>query len=405
MSQSSETAPAVGTSSLGGAREIAARFQAFQQAEAAPESTKEAPETKAEPKEAAKGTETKQEASSGGKGDGILPAEKTPQKAPESKAEAKGSPDKKEVQSTEKAGPDGLTKEQRSDLVKVKERAEALEARSKELEAKLADHEITKKEVDELRRIRTELEEKSKVYEAKATAFDVSSSPHFQKTIIAPLKTLSQGMESLCETNKLDADAVFAAIKNPDEASGNAALSEFLANLDTFTSNKFQRIVNDMRDLERKGQELIEKAPEAWTAIQTEMNKKAEEDKIKSKETMGLAHKAVHSAMKERFSFVSDEVLKDAQAIELSSLSPDKQAYYIQAGLAALEFNNVLKAKDAEIESLKAAIKKDLPPGTRDGDSETVTRETKQRDMDDEKYNNLTTGQRLQLEFGQQNRR
>jgi hypothetical protein len=397
-----DTIPRTSTSALGGAKEIMNRFEAFRAAEAGEgkETKPEAPEKAAAPQKAANGTETKQEASSEKKADGLLPPEKGLQKAPESKAEPKGSPDKK---SQEKAGPDGLTKEQRSDLVKVKERAEALESRAKELEEKLSDHEITKKEVEELRKVRAELEERSKIYEAKATAFDVTASPHYQKTIHEPMVTLTKGMEALCEQKKLDADAVFAAIANPDESAGNEALSEFLASLDTFTSNKFQRMVNDMRDLDRKGQELIAKSPEAWSAIQAEQTRQAEAQKTKDKETYEIAGKALIPAWQERFPFITpemgEEIRKEALTVDFDKLPPASKATYAQALAVTTRMNAALQAKDAEIERLKKAIKDDLPPGPNDTETSHQPKEQAKK-LDDDAYANLTTGQRLQMEFG-----
>jgi hypothetical protein len=398
-----DTIPRTSTSALGGAKEIMNRFEAFRAAEAegGKETKPEAPEKAAAPQKAANGTETKQEASSEKKADGLLPPEKGLQKAPESKAEAKG--DKKDQSTEEKRGSDGLTKTERAELVKFKERAEAAEA-------KLGEHELTRKEAEELRAYKEtaeakvkELEERSKIYEAKATAFDVTASPHYQKTIHEPMVTLTKGMEALCEQKKLDADAVFAAIANPDESVGNEALSEFLASLDTFTSNKFQRMVNDMRDLDRKGQELIAKSPEAWSAIQAEQTRQAEAQKTKDKETYEIAGKALIPAWQERFPFITpemgEEIRKEALTVDFDKLPPASKATYAQALAVTTRMNAALQAKDAEIERLKKAIKDDLPPGPNDTETSHQPKEQAKK-LDDDAYANLTTGQRLQMEFG-----
>lgn len=339
----SEVQPNPLASTLGGKEAILARFQAFQKGEAEPVQ-KEAPqeEVKVE-SQAPEKVEAKQESS-------LLPKEKEVIK-PVAKEEPKKVEDKK--------GSDGLTKEERAELIKFKEEA----SRAKELEAKLKDFDLTTKELNELKALKSELEEKAKVYEAKATAFDVTATPKFQETIAKPMGRLVEAMERLCAGNEISVDEVFAALENPDISKGNATLAEFMASLNTFDQGDFTRMVGDMRDLNRKGQELVAKAPEAWTALQAEQQKAQEVEKTKAKETYKMANEAVFKAMQDRFPFLKEETLaKDvsqgALEVDFDNLSPDAKAYYAQAGMVALHFNPIIKSKDEEIASLKAALKK-----------------------------------------------
>lgn len=401
MSEPKDTPPSVGTSSLGGAGAIMERFKAFEKGESGESKTEAKVEESKSTQDPENRTETKQEASSEKKGDSILPPEKGSQKAPESKVEAKGSPDKG-VQSTEaKRGSDGLTKEERAEVVKFKARAE-------ELEAKLADHEATTKELTELRKIRVDLEtkykeveERANLYYAKAVEHDVKVDPEFRRVVIEPMETLSKGMESLCEKNKLDVDAVFAAISNPDEVAGNAALSDIRSGLDEFTADKFKRIVNDLRDTERKGQDMLRDAPKTLTALQTKAKEEAERKSVADKETYEKASKALIPAWQERFPFIDkamgEEILKEGMEVDFDKLTPASKATFAQALAVSTRFNSILKAKDDEIAALKAAVKKDTPPNVRDGQSENGSTA---KHSDDEAYSRLSSGERYALAFG-----
>lgn len=375
----SETPPTPATSSLGGASAIQNRFNEFManDGKTPPEIKKEeAPEKKEAVKEV---KEEKTETQS------LLPPEKTPEVKKEEKT----------PQSTEKkVGSDGLTKEERAELVKFKEKA----SRVDELEAKLGEFDLTRKERDELRTLKTEMEEKLKTYEAKATAFDVRNSPHFQKTIEEPGARLTTAMESICATHKLTPEDVFKAIYAEDPMKGNAVLSEYMSSLDAMTARTFERIVGDLRELNIKANQLIEKAPEAWTAIQAEQKKREEADKLKAKESYKLASGAIHGAMKERFPFLADEklskdVLDSSMEIDFDALSPDKKAYYAQAGQTLLHVNNIIREKDAEIARLKAAVaKQSREPGLADGDvpkKETATQ------VEEQNLEKMTVGQRM----------
>lgn len=382
-----------GQSSLGGSAAIKARFDAFRAQESAPEGN--APETPTAPQKET--TQKPDAAPPEKKSDAILPPEKEVPKAPEKK------PEPQKPQSTEppKKGSDNLTKEERAELVAFKEKA----ARVDELEQKVKDHEATSKERDELKTLTKQLEDKAKVYEAKATAFDVTSTPHFQDTISKPMQALVEGMESICKSNNLAPEEVFSAIQNPDETKGNTVLSEFVGTMDSFTSRKFERIVNDMRELSRKGQALIDKAPEAWTAIQEEQKKRESEAKTKAQETYTAANQAVMREMKERFPFLKDdkigeEVLKEAQGVNWDDLSPDKKAYFAQAGYVMLHINSQMKTLREENESLKAAMKRDQPFGPDGGNKETANGQETNKERDDDAFMKMTSGQRFAATFG-----
>jgi hypothetical protein len=381
----SESAPPALTSSLGGAKAIAGRFAAFQAQEAAG-GTKADPGPSEAPKPAsgAEATETtpKVEASS------ALPPEK------ESPKEEK-KPDPKPAATDKKVGSDGLTKEERADLVRFKKEAE----RAGELEKKLADHELTRKERDELKELHAKAEERAKTYEAKAMAFDVRSSPEFQKSIIEPGERLEGAMREIIKEFKLSEEDVFGAIFNPSSVKGNATLSEYISNMDAMTARRFERIVGDMRDLEVRSQQLIEKAPEAWQAIQANSKKLEEESKAKAKETYRLASEDVFSQMQQRFPFlkeeaVAKEVMAEASSLDFDSLTPDKKAYYAQSGQALLHVNSILKAKDAEIASLKAALKKGgSEPGPADGGAGAASKTVAEVKADD--LSKMTPGERM----------
>lgn len=371
---------------------MGARFAAFQQKEATAKAP--APEAKETPNPTPPATEQKPapETKVEAKTSTLLPSEKTAPKEPSQLTEKKPDP------TPEKKGADGLTKEERAELVRFKKEAE----RVSELEEKVKTFEATQSERDELKRRYTELEERAKVYEAKATAFDVRNSTHFQETVDKPMKILVHGMDDLCQKNNLNADEVYQAIWAPNETDGNVKLAEFLGSMDGFTTDKFKRMVNDMRDLGRKAQELTEKAPEAWSAIQAEEKKRKEEALSKSKETYRLANEAVfhgdgkEAGLKDRFPFLKDtpegqQVLTDAIAVDFDTMPPGTRAYYAQAGQAALHFNRILQAKETEIAQLKEALKKEGHVA-RPSDGNKPLEEAK---SEADPYAGMTTGQRM----------
>lgn len=389
----SEAQPQSSSSTLGGKEAILARFQAFQRGEdtsVAKEEPKqetpqqEAPPAKEEKPDASQAPENKPEAK---QESSILPKEKELPKPP-TKQEAKVEKPKSELR-----GSDGLNKEERAELLKFKEKASKVE----ELEAKLKDFEITTKELAELKALKDDLEQRAKTYEAKATAFDITSTPKWQETIAQPMSLLVKAMESLCESNGLPTDEVFAALENQDISKGNAALSEFMSSMNTLDQRSFDRMIGDMRDINRKGQELVAKAPEAWTALQAEQQKAKEEAKAKELETYKLANEAVFKAMQERFPFLKDEtiskeVLEGATALDFEGMSPDAKAYYAQAGMTALHFNNIVKSKDEEIASLKAALKKHQPIGPNNG---SRSEEKPEGQNQEAAMDGMTTGERM----------
>lgn len=384
LNQPSER-PVPQTSTLGSEKDIMQRFKDVADGkntrmDAPKEEVKVEAKTEAKVEPPSK-TEDKKESS-------ILPAEKTVAKKEE--------PKKEEVPLTEqkKVGPDGLTKEERAELVGFKKKAERVD----ELEAKVKDHEATAKERDELKTLRSQLEEKLKIAEAKAAAFDVSNDENYRTSVIEPLGKLGNALRSLCEANKIPVDDVVAAIEMSDESKADTILAEFAANLNDFTKVKFQRMVSDIRDIGMIRNEMISKAPEAWQAIQLENQKRAEAQKARDKETYVLANQTVLKEMQQRFPFlkdpaIADEILKEATELDFASMPPDVRAYYAQTGQAALRFNGIVQALQEENESLKEALgRKNGQPGPTDGQRPAPSSIA---ELDDEKLKNLSPGDRF----------
>lgn len=373
------------SSTLGGPKAIQERFKSFVAAES--NSSTETTTVKETPQKPAK-TPAKATVEKVEKAESILP--------PEEGVETQSTDKSKETTqdpSKEKKGSDGMNATERKEFLELKAKAE----RAVELEQKVKDGEATLKQYEELRGLHADLEERYKLVEAKATAFDVRNSPQFKATVSEPLGILVKGVEDLCSKVNLKPAEVFDAIWDEDEIKGNTKLSEFLGSMDSVTARKFERMVDDMRITAAKGDKLLASAPEAWTAIQADQKKAEEAKAVKEKETYKIANEAIFNEMKQRFPFlaeeeVADKVIKGALELDFRAMSPDKLAFYAQAGMASLHFNKVLKAKDAEIASLKSALQKDKPSGPGDG---APHKEESQETVDEKQYEGMTTGQRM----------
>jgi hypothetical protein len=344
----SQTAPPqgkTGSSSLGGARDIANRLDSFMQGRAG------------------NGT-------GASKSELPLPPEKQKEKVTTDKpkvdqAKVTDPKDKATTQSPEKekVGSDGLTKEERAQVVEFRKRAETAEARAKELEAKEAEGQASAKELAELKRLNKERETDYERNEREIAAVRIQGSKKYQETIAQPMQRLTTKIEEIAKGTQQDPDTVFNAIGIADTVKRNLALNEILEKMDPLTQDVFKQSVNALLDLEPKAAKLMSEAREAWQAHQLEEKQAKESEAQLKRETYLKASEEVWKVMQERLPALSDpeiskRVRERADKFDIYTAPEDIVAMAAQSAYSVGEMQAVIDKKDEEISQLKASIER-----------------------------------------------
>lgn len=392
-----QTQPRVGTSSLGGAAQIVKRFQEFKAKEsggeakapvapaapAAPVKEQAAPPAKEEPKvekEVVSVDPKKTELES------ILPPEKTLPKKEEKK---------ESVQSTEDVkGTDGLTKEQRAELVRFKEKA----ARVDELEKQAETYTLTTKERDELKKAKEDLEARIKELEPAAYMHNITLDPKYQESFGKPMKIIDTYLGKVCEKFSINPSELQSAIWNEDRFAGNQKLSELFSEMDSTTAQEALSTIQKFRELAVSEREYLKNPIEAWNALETERKSLSEQKKQEFKQTYKIASEKVMDAMESRFPFIKEkgireEILKESLDVDFDALTPAQKAGIVQSYAVALRINPLIDELREEIARLKKAIKDDLPPGPGDG-APAAAKPEKSDYLSDEELAKMSPGQR-----------
>lgn len=324
-----------GKSALGSTTEISQRLEQFMKAK--PEPTGEKPSSE-------------------------IPLKDKKAPTPEKAEKTSDTPEKPDP-SKDKVGTDGLTKEERAQVVEFKKRAEAAEARVKDYESTAAEREAAQKELKELKEWRAKIEPVHERNEKEIAAIRVQQSTKYQESIAQPMHRLTQTIEEIAKSVELDADAVFNAIGQRDLVKRNAAISEYLNSMDPLTQDTFKRAVNDLLDLEPKAQKIIKEAQESWQAVQLAEKQEAEAKARKEKETYALASEAVWDEMTKHYPFLGDEKVREyirgkADSYDFDHAPADIKAYFAQSGYAMVKVSEIIEGKDNEIKELKESVKR-----------------------------------------------
>ncbi len=335
-----------GTSSLGGPKQIADRLNTFMSGRGSDADTKDKSKIPLPlPPEKDKATADKTK----------VDADKT----------APGPKDKTDVTTDDKTktGTDGMTKEERSQVVEFKKRAETAETRLKELETKATEGEASVKELAEIKRINKEREADYDRNEREIAAIRIQGSTKYQETIGKPMQMLTEKIEAIAKGCELDADAVFNVIGMTDVVKRNRALQEHLEKMDPLTQDTFKQAVNSLLDLEPKAQRLMKESREAWQSIQLEEKQAAEKEAQQKKETYLKASDAVWKEVAERMPTLNDpdiakRVRAQADNFDFSTADPDILAFAAQAAYSIGDMQAALNQRDEKIEQLEASIKR-----------------------------------------------
>lgn len=249
-------------------------------------------------------------------------------------------------------GTDGLTKEERSALLRYKKQAEEADRRIKELEQTIADVESTRKERDEAKRELEELREKAKERDSAweraqaALAYhNIQEHPRYKKEILEPITKAIESVQHICKSKEIDHMKIIAAIEHPDVIEGDEIISEAIVNLPEATKTRFLRHVEELRSLIEKENIIRSDAKKAWESLVE--NDRIEEKSKREREVTEYkkASKEVFSLLEERYKDIFEEkedgktvkdiILEDFERIDpskISELPADHKAYFFQAG-------------------------------------------------------------------------
>lgn len=331
-----------GSSSLGGTKQISERLSSFMSDRAG---------TDADTKDKTKTTLP-------------LPAEKDKTKAAQEKDKTTAR-DKADAPADDKlkTGTDGLTKEERAQVVEFKKRAETAETRLKELEAKSTEGEASVKELADIKRLNKERESDYDRNEREIAAIRIQASKKYQDTIGKPMQMLTEKIEAIAQGCELNADEVFNTIGMKDVVKRNRALQEHLEKMDPLTQETFKQSVNSLLDLEPKAHRLMAKSREAWQSLQLEEKEAAAKETQQKKETYLKASDAVWKEVQSKIPVLKDpeiskRVREQADAFDFASAEPDIQAFAAQSAYSIIHMQAALESRDQEIEQLKESIKR-----------------------------------------------
>lgn len=338
-----------GTSVLGGPKEISARLSSFMDSRKGPgESDKSQLPLPDKKKELApdKTKETEKPP--------VVDKDKTSNTPPD-----KTAPDK------EKVGSDGLTKEERAQVVEFKKRAETAEARLKELEAKASEGEASKKELAEIKKLEKERQIDYDRNEREIAAIRIQGSKKYQETIAKPMHLLTTKIEEIAKGCNLDADEVFSTISMTDLVKRNQGLEKYLESMDALTRGTFTQTVNSLLDLEPKAAKIMAEAREAWQALQQEEKEAAELESQQKRETYLKASEEVWKEVKSRLPALSKldpkveaKIREKADNFDLATASQDVVAFAAQSAYSIGEMQGAIDKLEEENDQLKASIKR-----------------------------------------------
>lgn len=338
-----------GTSALGGSKAISDRLASFMDkrgGETKDKPTLPLPDKKKEPAQNGDGKDKVTDKADANGKDKIDPAKK------EAPADGK-----------DKIGTDGLTKEERAQVVEFKKRAEAAETRVKELETKASDGEATAKELAELKKLHKDKESDYERNEREIAAIRVQGSKKYQETIAKPMQMLTDKIEEIAKGCQLDPDAVFNTIGMGDLVKRNAALKEYMDAMDPLTQDTFKQAVNTLLDLEPKAKKIMAEAREVWQATQLEEKEAKELEAQQKRDTYKKADAEVWKLMQERLPALNNpEIAKriDERAanFDLYSAPEDIVAMAARSAYAVGEMQSLLDTQAEEIAQLKESVKR-----------------------------------------------
>lgn len=316
--------------------------------------------------------------------------EKKTEQAPETSQEEKVKKDSLPIQPKEevskaplKDGTDGMTPEQRKMFIEAKEKQRDAEKEVKRLTDLSKEFDLTKKERDELKTAKEDLEKLRKRDEAEIAAVRLRSTDRYKKEILYPkIKLMSEGYKDikgnehkgaipkLCEQLKISFSDIQDVIYSEDEVVGDQKLDEVFRSSEAPSSSRrrLEQMINDVRKLEYNESQLEEDAPKAWEAIQLEDKKSKEEFTKKEQETYKLAFSATKDILLDRIPFLKGEdgkidpeaekAFKEAEGIDFQNLPPDLKSAYVQSGHLLQVMRSVVDKKDEEISRLRESVKR-----------------------------------------------
>lgn len=383
------------TSALGGPKEIAKRWEAFNKKGEAPSATEKPSSSATEKPSSTDKQESKQE----------KPSEASPAEIP---IKAKGKSDKPVEKPTAddkpEPGTDGMSPEARKVFTEYKKTAEESKARLAELEKKIADGESTLKERDEYKKRAEDAEKIKDMYEAEVASVRVHKTAEYIKSVTEPLEQLmadnvpardefgrirrdSDGrviivgtgeIPKLCKSLEIPFEDVVAALKMEDDTKADAKLSALMENMPSATARRFERMIDDVRKLYGEAYRIEQNAPKAWEAIQIKEKQARDEAAAKERDTYGKAFDLVMSKQIDSDPTLAKddgtptdefmEVINSAKKIDFSKLTPDFKAALAQGAYLAIHRAKVIDRQQDEIAALKESIAKlSKRPGLSDG--------------------------------------
>lgn len=292
------------------------------------------------------------------------PAAKAKAALPIEKGKEAAAPEKPEPT----IGTDGMTPEQRKVFVENKKAAEESSKRVAELEKLVSDREATARERDELRQRLEAREKEMESVDVVVALEKLKRSQEYRETIQAPMQTLINELGKISKSMDVPFDTILDAIENEDEVKGNAELSEIMERLDSMTAKKMERMVDNVRELNRRAESLHQNPHEALNAAALKEKERTEAEVKKSKEVYGRSFDAVidkfktldPSLVKENGELTPEakEAFDNARTIDWDTTPPDMKAYFAQSGYLLLQKNQKIASLEAENEKLQDSIAK-----------------------------------------------
>ena len=399
-----QPSPTAGKSALGGPQGIASNLEAFLNKGAAPEK-KEVKEPEKKVEQSAK-TEKVENPADQKKGEEKKVEEKKPEDTFKLPIEerTKKKPEEKKTEDV-KLGSDGMTAEARKTFLQMKENHDKATKQLQELQAKLGDLDLTKREKDELKSRIKELEERDAKNSAIVAAHDIRQTERYQLEVAGPMeklvlpkfaerdakgriKTDSQGrpiiggegeLHRVCKFLGVDPQKALDAITSDNEFEGDGELQVLLEPIKDDLKKSaviphLMRVAGAIRELTAKADAIEREAPAALEAIrlQERTRKEAEEQERSQQYTRGFD--AVWQKMRENIPFLvkhdkdgkpTDElteagefVLEKAKSVDVKNLRPDMLAYFVQAGYANLKYADEIERLQEELDRTRDELKK-----------------------------------------------
>ncbi len=265
--------------------------------------------------------------------------------------------------------PDALkneTPEARARWGELRGELKTYQTRAQELESKIAEYEAKLADTNKLS-VTPELENKVKTYEQKVAEYErelsiarVEATTEYKQAVTEPSAEIFEAVSAIAGAYQIDEEQLANALIEGDVKKQNAMLSELLDGVSERDRARVYRLADDMGMVISKDREIREKASTAWEEVQAReqaAKESAERQRLLSFKTETenvfdlFGEKKINS-----LGFDLNSLKEQALKVDLDRVDAKTKAYAAAAGTMLPEAIKAITSRDSRIRELEATI-------------------------------------------------